>query len=444
MTWRLQGNRLALLAFVAGVSLGVLVVACFKGGDAQKAAGAMTVNNRTSAAFERPAGGLSSAELARHDQADLVFDRSHVPLPGRRGAGLGPLFIANSCVACHVRNGRGRPVVDEALVRLAPASTVLGPQLQTQATYGHRPEALLSVTWQTTDATTAAGSSAVTKLRRPQLQLLSQQEQAPPPANLSGSLRVAPPLLGLGLLEQVPEALITALADPDDADGDGISGRPHWIDQGQGQRRLGRFGWKAIQPSVREQSAAAFNDDMGLTTPRNRRSDRTAAGLPADISNHELDLVTYYSQTLGAPRTALPASAPAVRQGRQLFDQLQCAQCHVPQLRTGHSPTAIVQALQGQTIWPYSDLLLHDMGPGLDDGVPERGALSSEWRTPPLWGIGLAQMINPQAGFLHDGRASSLDEAIRWHGGEARASRERYLGLAPDRRAALMAWLNQL
>jgi CxxC motif-containing protein (DUF1111 family) len=260
------------------------------------------------------------------------------------------------------------------------------------------------------------------------------------PASLRGSLRVAPPLLGLGLLEQVPDAAITALADPDDADGDGISGRPHWLDQGQGQPLLGRFGWKAIQPSVREQSAAAYNDHMGLTTPLNRRSDRSAAGLSADISNQELDLVTYNSQTLGAPRTALPAQASRVRQGRQLFDRLQCAQCHVPQLRTGRSQTAVVQALQGQTIWPYSDLLLHDMGPGLDDGVPERGALSSEWRTPPLWGIGLTQTINPQAGFLHDGRARSLDEAIRWHDGEARISRDPYLVWPWRRISELHCW----
>ncbi|MFM1813176.1 MAG: hypothetical protein RLZZ336_2114, partial [Cyanobacteriota bacterium] len=410
MGWRLRRTGLVLLSFVVGLGLGVLVLACFKGPDPQRAAGVMTVNNRTSAAFERPAGGLSPAELARHDQADLVFDRSHVPLAGHPGAGLGPLFIANSCVACHVRNGRGRPVADEALVRLFPATTALGPQLQTQATYGHRPEAVLSLAWP---------AAAAPALRQPQVQLSPLPEQAPLPARLRGSLRVAPPLLGLGLLEQVPDAAITALADPDDGNGDGISGRPHWLDQGQGQRRLGRFGWKAIQPSVREQSAAAYNDDMGLTTPLNRHSDRSAAGLPADISNQELDLVTYYSQTLGAPRTDLPATAALVRQGRQLFDQMQCARCHVPQLRTGHSPTAVVQALQGQTIWPYSDLLLHDMGPGLDDGVPERGALSSEWRTPPLWGIGLAQTINPQAGFLHDGRARSLDEAIRWHGGEA-------------------------
>lgn len=429
MVMRLRCTWLALLSFALGLGLGLLVVACIKGADSQKAAGLMTVNNRTSAAFERPAGGLSTAELARHDQADLLFDRSHVPLAGHAGAGLGPLFIANSCVACHVRNGRGRPVADEALVRLFPANTSLGSQLQNQASFGHRPEAELTIAWRL---------AAAPELRQPQLQLSPQQ------AGLRSSLRVPPPLVGLGLLEQVPKATIVALADPDDADGDGISGRPHWLDQGRGQRRLGRFGWKAIQPSVREQTAAAYNDDMGLTTPRNRRSERSAAGLPADISNQELDLVTYYSQTLGAPRTDLPAAAALVRQGRQLFDQLQCARCHVPQLRTGHSPTAVVQVLKGQTIWPYSDLLLHDMGPGLDDGVPERGALSSEWRTPPLWGIGLAQTINPQAGFLHDGRARSLDEAIRWHDGEARASRERYLALAPQQRQTLQGWLAQL
>ena len=251
-------------------------------------------------------------------------------------------------------------------------------------------------------------------------------------------------MLGLGLLEAVPASTITALADPEDADGDGISGRASWVSDPTGQRRLGRFGWKAISASVRDQSADAYQQDMGLTTPINPDSDLAADGHPADISNRELNLVTYYSQTLGAPRTALGSRSPVVRQGMHLFRELHCASCHVPSLRTAATADAVVKALRDQTIWPYSDLLLHDMGPGLDDGVAEGSAASREWRTAPLWGIGLARKVNPQATFLHDGRARSLDEAIRWHGGEAEASRLAYLALPKQQQRNLLTWLQQL
>jgi CxxC motif-containing protein (DUF1111 family) len=168
---------------------------------------------------------------------------------------------------------------------------------------------------------------------------------------------------------------------------------------------------------------------MGLTTAASRDNELDAEGRPADISNQELNLVTYYSQTLGAPRTATAADKAVVCRGQALFSQLHCSGCHVPSLRTGSAPGAVVEAIRGQTIWPYSDLLLHDMGPGLDDGVAERGAASNEWRTAPLWGIGLTQKVNPQATFLHDGRARTLEKAILWHGGRGRAQPRCLCGL---------------
>ena len=186
---------------------------------------------------------------------------------------------------------------------------------------------------------------------------------------------------------------------------------------------------------------AAYLNDMGLTTPASRVDDRAADGRPADIDNHELDLVSFYSQTLGAPRTGQGPRSSVVVQGERLMQQLACARCHVPRLRTG---AASIAGLRDQTIWPYTDLLLHDMGPGLDDGVAELGASSREWRTPPLWGIGLTARINPQATYLHDGRARSLEEAILWHDGEAGPSRDRYLALDRRDRAALLRWLHQL
>jgi CxxC motif-containing protein (DUF1111 family) len=417
--------RRALLAGLAlAVALGLGLRQVWGAADPRQAAGAMTVANRTSASFEQPAAGLTPPELERHQVADGLFDRTHVPLEGPPGAGLGPRFNAASCIACHVRNGRGRPLMGESLVRVALRNgrpvPGLGHQVRDRAVLGARPDAAVTVTWLERDG-----------LRRPEVQLEGGASLELSDRSVARSLRVAPPLIGLGLLEAVPEEAILAHADPDDRDGDGISGRPHWLQEPGGKWRLGRFGWKAISPSLKEQTAAALLNDMGLTSP-------------GDIGRRELELVTYYSQTLGAPRTALPASRPVVRRGRELFDTLECARCHVPQLATGRSPAAVAGVINGQTIWPYTDLLLHDMGAGLDDGVAEKGAPGREWRTAPLWGLGLAQRVNGSVGFLHDGRARSIEEAIRWHGGEAAAARERFTALGPQQRRQLLGWLRQL
>jgi len=425
--------RSALLAGLAlAVVLGLGLRQVWGAADSRQAAGAMTVANRTSASFEQPAAGLTPAELERHRVADGVFDRTHVPLEGHAGAGLGPRFNAASCIACHVRNGRGRPLMGESLVRVALRNGQpvpgLGHQVRDRAVLGARPDAAVSVVWLESDG-----------LRRPDLQLVGDPSLDLSAPSVARSMRVAPPLIGLGLLEAVPEAAILAHADPDDRDGDGIAGRPHWLGQGEGTPQLGRFGWKAIAATVRDQTADAFLNDMGLTT-----AERPDGGRPVDIDEAELTLVTYYSQTLGAPRTGLPTSSPMVRRGRELFDTLQCARCHVPQLVTGRSAEAVAGVIKGQTIWPYTDLLLHDMGAGLDDGVAEKGARGRDWRTAPLWGIGLAQRVNGSVGFLHDGRARSLEEAILWHGGEAAPARERFRALDPEQRRWLLAWLQQL
>ncbi len=413
---------LALLTLVMALGFGLQQV--WGAADPQLAAGEMTVPNRTSASFEQPAAGLSPEELERHQVADGLFDRTHVPLEGSPGAGLGPRFNAASCIACHVRNGRGRPLMGESLVRVAlgDGSPVpgIGHQVRDRAVLGVQPDAAVMVGWQERNG-----------MRRPLIQLEAGPSLGLSDLPVARSLRVAPPLVGLGLLEAVPEEAILEHADPDDRDGDGISGRPHWLQDPTGQRRLGRFGWKALSASVKDQTAAAFLNDMGLTSP-------------GDIGETELDLVTFYSQTLGAPRTALPASSPVVRRGQALFETLQCAHCHVPRLHTGRSAQAVAKVIQGQTIWPYTDLLLHDMGAGLDDGVAEKGAPGREWRTAPLWGLGLAQRVNGSVGYLHDGRARTIEEAILWHAGEAATARDRYRALASAQRKDLLRWLQQL
>ncbi|CAN5475858.1 hypothetical protein BH23VER1_BH23VER1_21580 [soil metagenome] len=272
------------------------------------------------------------------------------------------------------------------------------------------------------------------------------------------SPRVAQALAGIGLLEAVPDSAILALADPDDADGDGISGRPNWVwDLAAREVVLGRFGWKSGQPSIRQQTAAAFRGDMGITSnlcpDENTTPDQLAAmdalGIPAaalaseepDLDDKILDRVTTYLQTL-APPARREHAGPTVLRGKALFAAARCTACHAPAFQT--APDAALPELANQTIRPYTDLLLHDMGDGLADHRPEFEADGREWRTAPLWGIGLVETVNGHTHFLHDGRARNLEEAILWHGGEAEASRETFKAMSAHDRGALLKFLESL
>lgn len=270
------------------------------------------------------------------------------------------------------------------------------------------------------------------------------------------SPRVAPQMIGLGLLEAIPEADILARADPEDADGDGISGRPSvvWSEE-FGQAMLGRFGHKAGAATIREQSAAAFSGDMGLSTTlvpsgwgdcTEAQADclATPAGAEegsAEVENMALDLVTFYARNLGVPARRGEGD-PDVLRGKEVFHDVGCADCHQSKFVTHRLPDQPAQSFQ--LIWPYTDLLLHDMGEGLADGRPEGVASGSEWRTAPLWGIGLTGQVTGIASFLHDGRARSILEAVLWHGREAEASRGRVVELPPKDRAALIAFVESL
>jgi CxxC motif-containing protein (DUF1111 family) len=240
----------------------------------------------------------------------------------------------------------------------------------------------------------------------------------------------------LGLIEAVPEADILALADPEDRDGNGISGRPNYVWNVQQQAdTLGRFGWKANQPTLLQQTASAYANDMGVSNPLFPDHDGNQ-----DIDDEIVELATLYVQTLAVPgRTAL--DNPQVQRGERLFTQANCTACHIPQLRTGSHE---IPALANQTIHPYTDILLHDMGPELADHRPDFQASGNEWRTTPLWGLGLVQTVLPYSGYLHDGRARSLEEAILWHGGEAEASKEVFRQMNPDDRSALIQFLKSL
>jgi CxxC motif-containing protein (DUF1111 family) len=272
------------------------------------------------------------------------------------------------------------------------------------------------------------------------------------------SPRVAPPMIGLGLLEAVADAEIESRADPEDVDGDGISGRPNrvWDDAAQAVV-LGRFGWKAGQPSLAQQSAHAINGDIGISAPSRpapagdcTQAQRSCLEAPnGDSRQHDgveasarmMELITFYSRNLAVPARR-DIDDPQVLAGKRVFYESGCIACHRPKYVTRRDSLGAEQSFQ--LIWPYSDMLLHDMGEGLADGRPEGQASGREWRTAPLWGIGLTETVNGHTQFLHDGRARNLLEAILWHGGEAEAAKQKVVALSAERREALLAFLRSL
>jgi CxxC motif-containing protein (DUF1111 family) len=309
---------------------------------------------------------------------------------------------------------------------------VLGLQLQDHATVG-LPEVSIELTW--VEHPDFLGDGEMIMLREPQL-AITRANGDPLPDGVLFSYREAPALVGIGLLEAIPETDLLAHADPDDFDGDGVSGRVNMAwDDVRGEMRIGRFGRKATEPTAELQIATAFAQDMGLTNKVFTEPDGTSR----DVNDDQLDNAVFHVMTLGVP-AAGPRGDQAER-GRQLFHTFGCVSCHVETHVTG--PHAIPE-LANQTIHPYTDLLLHDMGDGLADNRPDFGASGSEWRTPALWGIGLAQTIQPGVGYLHDGRARTFEEAILWHGGEAVSRRERFRNASKADRDAIVAFLSSL
>ena len=430
-------------------------------------AGAATVRaGSTADAFSLPSANIAD-EMA-FALGNALFQKLWIAAPSstKGSDGLGPLHNARACQDCHVKDGRG-PAPDDAgtvpatfLLKLGipdlqamaahVADPIYGHQLQPFAAPGQSAEGKITVTWTRLPVTLSDGT--IITLRKPAYAVTGLGYGPLDPATIL-SPRIAPQMIGLGLLEAIPEAEILAREDPDDRDSDGISGRAN-----RDGDRLGRFGLKAGKAGIRDQSAQAFFTDMGLSTdlhpdPWGDCTDRQPACLTAphgqepgqrdglEVDRESLDLVTTYARNLGVPaRRAL--DAPATLRGKQFFHSLNCTGCHTPKHVTARLPDQPEQSFQ--LIWPYTDLLLHDMGPGLADGLPEGLATGSEWRTAPLWGLGLTQQVSPNAGFLHDGRARTILEAILWHGGEAEAQRNAVIDLAPEDRAALLAFLESL
>jgi CxxC motif-containing protein (DUF1111 family) len=454
---------LYLIWFIVSAGISILFAAIVNSSpmnDRILAGGQTTVFNRTSTAYEQPSAGLTEANEIKHRKSDLVFEAVFVTPPATTNPGLGPLFNNNSCASCHIRNGRGLPKAGQLLARVsdtrnwnldstvdphqynlekaaqndnAPAVPGLGTQIQDYAVYGNNPEASVEINWQ--EVTGNYGDDTKYNLRSPVPKItLADGEQLPKEVLIS--LRLPPPVYGLGLLEAVPDKQIQQLADPEDRNKDNISGRPNQVWNAQAQAvSLGKFGWKASNPTLKQQTAAAYVNDMGVTNPLFPAEDGSI-----DIDEEILTSATFYSQTLAVPgRTLL--DSPQVQQGEKLFKNANCIACHVPQLQTGNYE---IPELANQTIHPYTDLLLHDMGDGLADKRPDFLASGKEWRTPPLWGIGLTQTVLPYASFLHDGRARTFEEAILWHGGEAEASREAFRKMSSNDRQALVWFLRSL
>ncbi|WP_083656752.1 di-heme oxidoredictase family protein [Mongoliimonas terrestris] len=428
--------------------------------------GATTRIRRGPESFRQPAGTLATDDLQTFGLGNALFRKLWVAAPSSTQAsdGLGPLYNARACDGCHINDGRGRSAGGEGFIlRLATLSPdgaaaphpLYGAQLQDRAAPGLPREGAVAVTWTEEPVTLADGT--VVSLRRPTY-AVAEPGYGPPDPPLVVSPRVAPPMIGLGLLEAIHEGDILAGADPDDANGDGISGRPNFVpDPAGGGPVLGRFGWKAGAPTLSAQTAQAFAADMGLSTTLHPApaGDCTAAqpdclarphGVqprlgPVEIPDPVLDLVTFYARTVAAP-VRETATEPSVLAGKAVFHAVGCAACHTPKFVTRRD--AALPALAFQLVWPYSDLLLHDMGEALADALPEGDATGREWRTAPLWGLGHTQAVSGRVELLHDGRARSVLEAILWHGGEAAPARDRVVALSTPDREALLAFLASL
>ncbi len=433
-----------------------------------RSGGAATVHDVSPDAFALPTPALSKTQRRAFAVGNSFFNDAWVVAPASAEGrdGLGPLFNATNCSACHFRDGRGRPPatrgapLESMLLRLSVPGPdgnempdpVYGDQLQDKAIPGVPPEASVAIDWEEISGHYADGTAF--SLRQPRY-TLSEPGYGPFAADLRLSGRTAPALIGVGLLEAVPEETLVALADPDDRNQDGISGRVRWVAEPRsGQRRPGRFGWKGGATTVEHQSVKAFAGDLGITSSLSKNDHATASQAAArnapnggspELSDHKLQRVVEYLRMLAVPARR-DRNEPQVLRGESLFAALRCDSCHAPQLRTG--AVADIPTLGSQTIRPYSDLLLHDLGEGLADHRPEGpapdGASGSEWRTAPLWGLGLLRTVNQHELLLHDGRARGPAEAILWHGGEATAAREAFRRLPAAERQALLRFLASL
>ena len=438
----------------------------------------------TANAFSLSSGNMDFKRELNFKIGNAIFRKNWISAPSSIDAsdGLGPLFNSRACQNCHLKDGRGHPpfsadVPDNSgsmLVRLSvPPATdeekaklaahranslpepTYGGQLQDRSIQGLAAEGKLKIEYAEQEVKLADGESV--SLRAPHY-ALTDLGYGPISADVMISPRVAPPMIGLGLLEAVPEEQILALAQSEAAGNAGISGKPNQVWSREHDKvMLGRFGWKAGIPTIAQQAAEAFNGDIGISSTMipagsgdctekqpdclNAPSGNSPNYQNVEVGDDLFKLVEFYSQNLAVPARRRPDDAQVLH-GKAIFYQSGCASCHNPKFITGEVPDQ--PHLSHQLIWPYTDMLLHDMGEGLADNRPEGAATGSEWRTPPLWGVELTETVSGHTLFLHDGRARNVTEAILWHGGEAQASRDKFAALSKADRDALLAFVNSL
>lgn len=434
-------------------------------------------------AFSHSSGNLGFNKELLFKVGNGLFRKLWVSSPSstKSSDGLGPLFNARSCQRCHLKDGRGhtpnanwpedtqvsmflrlsippQTLAEKQAIESGKLATIpepsYGGQFQDLSIQGHIGEGHMDVRYEHFKMTLADGE--VVDLRRPHY-TASNLKYGPMHKDVMISPRLTPQMIGLGLLDAIPPEDILASSDPDDENNDGISGRPNMVwSSAQQKFMLGRFGWKAGSPTVKEQSAAAFSGDLGLSTSFHKNAfgdctkaqefcrkaphgeDKTSG---VEVTEQMLNLVTFYSSNLAVPRRRNPKDL-SVLKGKTLFHKIGCASCHRPNFKTGPSPKNT--HLENLIIWPYTDLLLHNMGKPLADHRPEGKANGFEWRTPPLWGIGLTQTVSGHENLMHDGRARSVKEAILWHGGEGLKSRDKFSKLSKEERQWLIEFVRSL
>ena len=425
--------------------------------------GEVTVFNSSQEAFGFFASNLTQDEQSDFGMGNSFFRQSWVSAPASTTArdGLGPFFNANNCSSCHFKDGRGRPPAFDGqlgrglLLRLSLVGThqngtafsdpIYGNQLQDNAILGQVIKGKYSISYQTISETLADGT--IVELQKPTYQINNLGY-----GNLSSGIlispRIANQIIGLGLLEAVSETTILGFAAANNSYD--VSGKANYVyDVESNSQKLGRFGWKANQPSIRQQVAGAFSGDMGITTsifpnenaPPGVDLSLIPNGGSPEISNDNFDKIVLYSSSLAVPARRKVADQNVLK-GKKIFNDIQCASCHIPKMQTGNAYS--ITALRNQTIRPYSDMLLHDMGHELSDNAADFLATGNEWRTQPLWGIGLINTVNGHTNLLHDGRARNITESILWHGGEAQNSKVKFKQLSTKDRGNLLEFINSL
>ena len=428
------------------------------GYDDRLSGGVATVFDETSKAFTHAVNGLSARDQLVHEIGDKAFEQTFVAAGSNVFGGLGPVFNNVSCISCHHNDGKGTPTAGQStsslLFRISlPGQDVhgaplpapgFGLQLQDQALFGIQPEVSMQINY--TDVPVQYPDGSITTLRNPQY--IVKNPYIPLPAVYELSARMAPPVFGVGLLENIPEQTILSFVDAGDKNGDGITGKANYIfDSTTNKNILGRFGFKANASTVIFQVATAYQQDMGVTSyvqPKESSGGQLQDDKKVDdpeLQDSIVNAVAFYVRSLAVPARR-NVTDPDNKKGEQLFKQINCSGCHRPTVQTGTDIN--FPQLSNQRIHPYTDMLVHDMGAGIADNRADYLASGSEWRTTPLWGIGLFEKTNGIPFYLHDGRARTLEEAILWHDGEAKKSKEQFMSLQKSERDQLIKFLKSL